>query len=215
MNTGAILVLTVVALTVTGCNRTEKDWIAAKQANTTDAYREFLTKHPQGTHVEDARSGIEALDWKDAEARGTNDAYEGYLKAHPAGGVHVEDARNGIEALDWKDAQTKGTNDAYEGYLKAHPAGAHAKDARNGIYKRLEGVDCVIEATYTKEDSYGNLVSARGLTLTCGGRPVELVDGTVTNNWLKTTALGNIMVRHSGIFVTEEQNAAIKNAVNR
>jgi hypothetical protein len=114
----AIFVLTVVALTLTGCNRTEKDWTAAKQANTVIAYKEFLTNHPQGAHVEDARNGIEALDWKDAQAKGTIDAYEGYLKAH-AGGAHAEAAKSGVESLDWEETATKGAT-AFSAYLDFH-----------------------------------------------------------------------------------------------
>jgi hypothetical protein len=70
MRTSTVLVLTFLALVLTGCNRTEKDWTVAKQANTIRAYKVFLTNHPQGAHVEDAGSEIDALDWKNAQASG-------------------------------------------------------------------------------------------------------------------------------------------------
>lgn len=96
-----VFALTVLAFTLIGCNRAEKDWTEAKQANTIPAYEKFLANHPQGVHVEEAKNSIDALDWKDAEVKGTIDAYEGYLRVHP-GGIHA------VEVLDWDKTIAKG-----------------------------------------------------------------------------------------------------------
>jgi hypothetical protein len=84
-----------------GCDRTESDWKQAKDSNTVPAYTDFLAKHPQSLHVDEARGSIDELDWIDAKTKNTFDAYNGYVARH-ADGKHLADVRAGIEALPLK-----------------------------------------------------------------------------------------------------------------
>jgi hypothetical protein len=154
MRVAAIFVLTVVALTLAGCNRTEEDWTVAKQANTIAAYKEFLTNYPDGAHAEDARNGIEALDWKDAQTKGTVDAYEGYLKAH-ASGAHADAAKSGVESLDWEETGAKGAG-AFSAYVDFH--------RKYPDSTRLTAVTADVECSQNRSISFGGY----GLSGTAG-----------------------------------------------
>jgi hypothetical protein len=59
MRTAAIFALAVVVSTLTGCNGTEKDWAAAKQADTFSAYLDFHRKHPGSTRLTAVTADVE------------------------------------------------------------------------------------------------------------------------------------------------------------
>lgn len=59
MRKGAIFVLSVVLLMLAGCDRTEKDWTAARQANTTAAYLDFHHKYPGSTRLTAVTADVE------------------------------------------------------------------------------------------------------------------------------------------------------------
>lgn len=73
------LVLIVLGGFLTGCDRTESDWLKARQANTIQAYNEFLAKHPEGQRVKEAKSAIEELDWANARQANTEESYRAFL----------------------------------------------------------------------------------------------------------------------------------------
>jgi hypothetical protein len=62
-----------------GCDRTESDWKQAKDSNTVPAYTDFIAKHPQAVHVEEARAAIEDFDWNAANTGNNIDALNAYL----------------------------------------------------------------------------------------------------------------------------------------
>jgi len=132
MTRTAQLISCLLVLGVTGCDRTEGDWTKAKQTNSVSALRDFLAKHPQGPHVDDARSRIDGLDWKDALAKNTIAAYEAYLTAN-AQGAHAAEATTSLTALrddrDWGAATAANTIDATDGYLRTYQSGKHADEA--------------------------------------------------------------------------------------
>lgn len=91
--------LVLVTTFFAGCGTTERDWKQAKDANTASGYSEFLAKHPQGAHVEDARAAIEEIDWTSAKAKNTSADYNKYLATHSAG-RHAVEAKTAIEAIE-------------------------------------------------------------------------------------------------------------------
>ena len=82
-----------------GCGTTERDWKLARDANTTSSYAEFLTKHPQTPHADDARAAIEEIEWASAKVKNTSADYNKYLAAHSAG-RHASEAKTAIEAIE-------------------------------------------------------------------------------------------------------------------
>ena len=92
-----LLVLTTALLA--GCGTTEADWKLAKDANTASGYAEFLSKHPQGPHADEARAAIEELDWSSTRTKNTTADYNKYLQTH-SGGKHAAEAKSAIEAIE-------------------------------------------------------------------------------------------------------------------
>ena len=88
----------ILLIGVVGCNRTERDWKQTKDSNTASAYTDFITKHPNGPHVSEARMSLDDLVWAAAKKENTFDGYNNYLTRH-ADGKHLSEARGGIEQL--------------------------------------------------------------------------------------------------------------------
>jgi len=98
------------AIWVTGCNTTESDWTAAKEAGTSSAYTGFLTGHPQGPHADEAKAAIENLDWNVARSANTSAAYTAFLVRHPQE-THAGDARAAKAAAESVVGRTYMTSD--------------------------------------------------------------------------------------------------------
>ena len=78
-----ISVLVLGTILLGGCDTTESDWKQAKDANTVFAYSNFVAKHSNGAHVDEANAAIERLDWSTAKGSQSAAAYEEFLKNHP------------------------------------------------------------------------------------------------------------------------------------
>ncbi len=96
-----LLVLTTALLAslLASCGKTESDWKQAKDANTAPGYAGFLAKHPQGSHVDEARAAIDDLDWNSAKTKNTVADYNKYLLTYSAG-RHAVEAKAAIEAIE-------------------------------------------------------------------------------------------------------------------
>ena len=135
----------------------DQTWLAAKRANTVEAFEDYINEYPSGVHAPDAKKYLEDLKalipakderaWTAAQQFATLEAYENYLTAFPSG-AHASDSRGRIENLKaaeakalaatkderaWTTAQQFGTVEAYENYLTAFPSGAHASDSTGRI----------------------------------------------------------------------------------
>jgi hypothetical protein len=131
------LVCYLLAALIAACSSTQKDWDHANTAGTVAAYQEFLQRHPQDAHAEEAHSRIHALEdvqaWSTAQSADTAAAYQQYLQSQPSG-AHAQEARDKIAALDeasaWKLAQADGSAAALQGFLQKYPQGPEADQAR-------------------------------------------------------------------------------------
>lgn len=84
MKLGNASVLIVLAtIMVAGCRSAERDWKRAKDANSTDAYADFLAKHPNGQYADEAAKAIENLDWNKALSAGDPRAFFDFFHTHP------------------------------------------------------------------------------------------------------------------------------------
>src|SRR5665213_2590426 len=88
------------ALALAGCSHEGADWKSATAADTSEAYQQFLTQHPNSTNAVQARTRIQQLqedrDWQAATAADTRDAYEQFLTQH-ADSKWAQEARIRIE----------------------------------------------------------------------------------------------------------------------
>ena len=81
-----------------GCGTTERDWKAAKNANTVSAYTAFLTEHPKGPRSDEAIAAIDDLEWNSAKSKNSTADYNNYIQKYPAG-RNVAEAKAAIDAL--------------------------------------------------------------------------------------------------------------------
>jgi cell division septation protein DedD len=123
-------------LALSGCSRQQSDWQKTREANTTDAYEQFLKKYPSGEFTAQAQARVKELyeerDWQKARDADTPEAYQAFLKQYPEG-KWTEEARIRVENFTLAQAPsgaaaTPGTADAGGAPAGAPPAGSDAAE---------------------------------------------------------------------------------------
>jgi len=115
-----------------GCNTTESDWAKAKNDNTASAYSEFVERHRQGPHVDEAIALIESMDWDAAKNTNTVPAYQAFISKHPTGRF-AETARTELRDLRWAEAKRLMTREAFAAFLKDYPSSPYTDEANARI----------------------------------------------------------------------------------
>ena len=82
----------------------DKDWTNAVISNSKSALEEYMAKHPDSPHKEEAEHKIDSIDWASATQLNTVQAIQDYLDEHP-NGEHVDDANDGIRSLNANTVQ--------------------------------------------------------------------------------------------------------------
>jgi hypothetical protein len=89
-----------VLIGIGGCSRQQSDWQKTREANSTDAYEQFLKKYPNGEFTAQAQGRLKEMyeerDWQKARDADTPDAYQAFLKQYPEG-KWTEEARIRVE----------------------------------------------------------------------------------------------------------------------
>lgn len=122
-------ILFSVATALAGCDADQTAWERAVGADDDAAYTAYVDAHPEGAHVEDARTRIDALRWRAATAADDKAAYAAYLEAGPDG-AHIAEARDRIAALDWSIASEARAATGFAAFAEAHPDDDRAATAR-------------------------------------------------------------------------------------
>jgi TolA-binding protein len=123
-------------LCLTACNDPEADFNKAQQANTQQAYLEFLERHPESPLALRAQDSIQQVALSAARNTGTVDAYQQFI-ARFRTGAHVEQARAGMEALEFGAAERAKTLAGWRGFLVKYPQSTNAEAARAGLGELL------------------------------------------------------------------------------
>jgi hypothetical protein len=139
-----------------------KLWQTAAGTDAEPAYRGYLSSHPQGYFVSEAKQRLAWFEAKEAEDKawaqaiglGTVQALDGYVAAYP-NGRHVPEARERLaqlrsaaEQAAWAAASAADSVEAYEEYLAEYPAGAHAAEARGHLERLRPRAASVRESYY-------------------------------------------------------------------
>jgi len=77
-----VLLLSLLLVTL-GCSSDARNYEKAQQANTIEAYQDFVQKHPDSKLVEQAKAQAEELLLKVAESKNTIEDYRDFLKKYP------------------------------------------------------------------------------------------------------------------------------------
>lgn len=121
-----LLVLAVLLL-LTGC--ASQAYQRAKEADTLEAYQDFLRQYPKDDMAEPAEARIEELEFAQAQKLHTVLAYKRFLEAHPEA-PQARAARSLLEGLRFNAAKEVGTVAAWRQFLADHPDGAQREEAR-------------------------------------------------------------------------------------
>lgn len=76
----------------------DNDWTNALVSGSKTALLDYLSKHPNSEHKQEAMHKIDSLDWADASNENTIEAINGYLTEH-ANGDHVDEANTLLKKL--------------------------------------------------------------------------------------------------------------------
>lgn len=112
-----------VATSSVGCNRVERDWDHAKQAQSVPAYTDFISKHPDAPQVEEAKLAIKTIGLKAAITGGDAVTLQSLTAESP--GLVTQKDPDGRSPLHW--AADAGKQSLIEILLKAR-ADINAKD---------------------------------------------------------------------------------------
>lgn len=82
----------------------DQDWTNALISGSKTALEEYLQKHPNSTHKQEAWNKIDSIDWSTAKDENTIESYQEYLNAH-ADGAHIDEAEDAIKKVKAKDLQ--------------------------------------------------------------------------------------------------------------
>jgi cell division protein FtsN len=99
-NKTVLAICCAVLLGIGGCSRQQSDWQKTREANSTDAYEQFLKKYPSGEFSAQAQGRLKEMyeerDWQKARDADTPEAYQAFLKQYPEG-KWTEEARIRVE----------------------------------------------------------------------------------------------------------------------
>jgi len=156
---------------MSACNSQKSDWLSAKESDTIGAYREFIIKHPNSSHSEDAAHAIDVLNeadaWKYAHNVDSKDAYLRFISTYP-NGKHANEAEATYEArFGWRNAPEDYSK--LMGYIQDNPGEKYSDRVLFAVGKLCRDPDNYSSAkTFFRdylEDSPGDVLAERSLEL--------------------------------------------------
>ncbi len=124
INKTVLAICCAVLIGIGGCSRQQSDWQKTREANSTDAYEQFLKKYPSGEFSAQAQARLKEMyeqhDWEKARDADTPEAYQAFLKQYPEG-KWTEEARIRVE--NFTLAQTPAGSGTTPGAAGAPPNG--------------------------------------------------------------------------------------------
>lgn len=135
MNKNFLLTLLFPILFMVGCN--SYTWEDAQQADTYEAYQEYIEVNPEGEHVEEARNLAEMRYWESIQNDSSEAAFKTYLNRFPNGQYQAE-AEEKIDQLARENLASEG---------------------------RVTGSNVIIRSDHTTESASVGMVAREGTTV--------------------------------------------------
>ena len=129
---GYCIFVIVVSLAVSACHNPESDFKKAEQANTEQAYSEFIKKHPESPLVTQAQGHIEHNAYDEVQKSPSIPGYERFLQRFPGGGL-TSKVKSQLEALQFAQAENVATVSNWDDFLKKYPRSTNAATARTKL----------------------------------------------------------------------------------
>lgn len=112
------------------------DFAVAQQADTLEAYQNYLDENPSGRHRIEAEALLETKYLEAAHAEGSLEAYDRYLERFPEGALRerVLEEREGF-LFGW--SRDRGTVEGWDRYLSEYPSASRERLAKAKILRRV------------------------------------------------------------------------------
>lgn len=99
------------------------------KTGTEEAYKTWITKHPKGPWLQEAKDAIDALHWDAAQKDGSELAYRQYIHDFPDG-LHVKQAAFLVEHDAYTVVMERPTRERWVEFLERFDEGTYANEAR-------------------------------------------------------------------------------------
>lgn len=103
-------------------------WTNAKEINTEQSYKEYLTNYPDGKYIQEAKQSMEQTFWTETKQENTEEAYSNFIAKYPDG-FYTKEARKLLEPIYWERIKSGDTEDGYNAYLNKFPNGQYREQA--------------------------------------------------------------------------------------
>jgi outer membrane protein assembly factor BamD (BamD/ComL family) len=133
---GWLLSIIAMSAVLTACNNPESDFKKAEQANTEQAYDDFIKKHPDSSLIAQAKAHMEQNAYGDAQKNPTVAAYETFLQRFPSGEL-AQKAKSELEALEFDQASKTATVPTWEGFIQRYPQSTNGPRAQQHLARLL------------------------------------------------------------------------------
>lgn len=138
------------------CSNPETDFQKAEQANTEQAYSDFIQKHPDNPLVAQASTKIEQLALNAAQTANTIPAWEAFLKQHPQS-TNAVAGRERLADLLLAQLNASNTIAAYEAFARQYAGTPAASTAA----KLAETLDYQATTNANNSASYNSFLASR------------------------------------------------------
>lgn len=105
------------------------DWEAAEEADSSRAWKAYISHNPTSPRVPEARGRRDEAHWAELLRQNSRTALEAWLAMNGAS-RHAKEARILIDELAWQEALAGGDAESFGRYIVRYPSGPHAEQAR-------------------------------------------------------------------------------------
>lgn len=117
----------------------EADWELVQNSTDANAVQDFLDKHPDSKHADEAKSLLgklkgELAEWQSISLTTDYPTLLNYVKQHPTS-PYSKQAQNLADSICWNQTVGENTPDAYTRYMSDFPTGMHFAEATDKAKK--------------------------------------------------------------------------------
>ncbi len=169
MNKNFLLVLLLPFLFIYGCNT--YTWEDAQQADTYEAYQEYIEANPEGEFVEEARNLLEQRYWESIRNDTSETSFKSYLNQFPNGQYQTE-AEEKISQLARQNLASEGRVTGSNVIIRSN----HTTESTSVGMVAREGTTVKILDFYSSGNSKEAILSS-DVTVSANGRRMNLTSG--------------------------------------
>jgi Tetratricopeptide repeat len=121
-----VMICVALSFMLSACGTMGKKWDETKNADTIEAYQQFIDEYPDSKYRYEARKNIESLKWESAKTKNTIQAYKDFLRRYPRS-TYKKEAASRLEDLRWEKVKAA---KSIKKFLKQYPKSRYRNDSR-------------------------------------------------------------------------------------